>query len=78
MNIWQADMSNIYQQITEWPERVKTLRPGTVREMHNRATDPNREVRHLLASPNGTCNKRTADAARLLVLPEVPGSKTDY
>lgn len=70
--IMNWDMSRIYQQITEWPERVKTLQP------HNRATDPNREVKHLLASPDGTCNKRTADAARLLVLPEVPGSKTDY
>ena len=71
MNIWQADMSNIYQQITEWPERVKTLRP------ENRATDPNREVRHLLASPDGACNKRTADAARSLVLSEVQTGYND-
>lgn len=70
-NIMDWDMSNIYQQITEWPERVKTLR------QHNRATDPNREVRHLLASPDGTCNKRTADAARLLVLPEVQTHQGD-
>lgn len=63
MNIWQADMSNIYQQITEWPERVKTLQP------HNRATDPNREVKHLLASPDGTSDQRTREQARLLFLP---------
>ncbi len=68
MNIWQADMSNIYQQITEWPERVKTLRP------ENRATDPNREVRHLLASPDGTSSECVRDAFSLLVLPMVPPS----
>lgn len=71
MNIWQADMSNIYQQITEWPERVKTLRP------ENRATDPNREVRHLLSSPDGTSSECVRDAARLLVLPEVQTHQGD-
>lgn len=71
MNIWQADMSNVYRQITEWPERVKTLRP------ENRATDPNREVRHLLASPDGTSSECVRESARLLVLPELPGNKTD-
>ncbi len=64
-NVTHWDMSRIYNQIAEWPERVKTLR------QENRATDPNREVRHLLASPDGACNKRTADAARLLLLPKL-------
>ncbi len=71
MNIWQADMSNIYQQITEWPERVKTLRP------ENRATDPNREVKHLLASPDGTSSECARESARLLVLSEMRGDKGD-
>ncbi len=68
MNIWQADMSNVYLQLSEWPERVKTLQP------HNRATDPNREVKHLLASPDGTSSECVRDAFSLLVLPMVPPS----
>lgn len=70
-NINHWDMSRIYHQIAEWPERVKTLRP------ENRATDPNREIRHLLASPDGTSSECARESARLLVLSEMRGDKGD-